>query len=510
MVGGLSDISERLGLVRAGEFRTGNSIEPGRGFSGVRIGFPGFTYDSEEWHVAGVDNDVLQFGLRASDGVALAGAGKVILDADGVTIDAGSSGTGYLTFLDSDTPQAGTVTHFYATDSNVYGLYTIDYESIEVSSRKFHIETQYFYNTLNAANYYMRVWVEDTSDGSTWAETYFALDSYSASAVARYHANIWANDVERSGVGHPTSFAVGSHGNSYGQLYLEGNAANEGGYIRLRSDSGYSWTQYWEIMVYSEELLIRESGADPSWVTFHPESGGDLITFHKDVSVTDNIIFGTSPTPSVEVGATYWDVDEETLTTILSSSGVALQHGQETMVNVKNQTGATINDATPVRFAGTVGASGRILIDKMIADGTYLAGYAIGLTTESIDNGENGKVTWFGKVRGIDTSGTPYGETWNDGDLIYISPTTAGDLTNVRPTAPDQVISVGAVVNAHATTGTIFVRPVWYNALVDLDDVNISSPSDGDVLTYDSANSWWEAQAASGGGADILEVQVFT
>lgn len=83
---GLSDISERLGLVMAGEFRAGNSKEPGFGFSGVRIGYPPFSYGGENWHIVGIENDALQFGLRASDGVAVAGGGVVTLSNVGVTI----------------------------------------------------------------------------------------------------------------------------------------------------------------------------------------------------------------------------------------------------------------------------------------------------------------------------------------------------------------------------------------------------------------------------------------
>lgn len=83
---GLSSISRRLGLVQAGEFRSGNGIEPGLGFSGVRIGYPPFTYDNEEWHIVGINNDTLQVGIRASDGKLLAGANAVVLDSDGVSL----------------------------------------------------------------------------------------------------------------------------------------------------------------------------------------------------------------------------------------------------------------------------------------------------------------------------------------------------------------------------------------------------------------------------------------
>jgi hypothetical protein len=83
---GLSDISEKLGLLRAGEFRVGNSVEPGSGYTGVRIAYPAMSYLSVDWNVVGVLADVLQFGLRAADGKALFGAGEVILDAAGMTV----------------------------------------------------------------------------------------------------------------------------------------------------------------------------------------------------------------------------------------------------------------------------------------------------------------------------------------------------------------------------------------------------------------------------------------
>ncbi len=79
---GLSDISERLGLMRAGEFRSGNDAEPGKGFSGVRIGYPPFWYNGRWFNIVGISNDSLQFGLSADNGVGYFAAGLGILDAD--------------------------------------------------------------------------------------------------------------------------------------------------------------------------------------------------------------------------------------------------------------------------------------------------------------------------------------------------------------------------------------------------------------------------------------------
>lgn len=85
-VGGLSEISKNLGLMTAGEFRTGNGIEPGKGFSGVRMAYPAMSYEADNWNIAGVSNDVLEFGLNANDGKAYFGAGVDVLDSDGLHI----------------------------------------------------------------------------------------------------------------------------------------------------------------------------------------------------------------------------------------------------------------------------------------------------------------------------------------------------------------------------------------------------------------------------------------
>jgi len=94
VIGGLSDISERLGTIKAGEFRSGNSEEPGLGFTGVRMGFPAFTYGGVQYHLVGVNNDVLQFGLSATDGTATAGAGTVVLDSNGISLWNGATQIG--------------------------------------------------------------------------------------------------------------------------------------------------------------------------------------------------------------------------------------------------------------------------------------------------------------------------------------------------------------------------------------------------------------------------------
>lgn len=85
-ISGLSDISERMGLIRSGEFRSGNNVDPGSGFTGVRIGYPAFVYDGQRWHIVGLLNDGLQFGLNAEDGKAYFAAGQAVMDAEALKL----------------------------------------------------------------------------------------------------------------------------------------------------------------------------------------------------------------------------------------------------------------------------------------------------------------------------------------------------------------------------------------------------------------------------------------
>ena len=82
------------------DIRMGNGLQPGYGFSGLRIAYPPVTYNNESWNLVGVDDDVMKVGIRASDGTFLAGAGDVILDEDGIQLVQGTGDTNSLRWID--------------------------------------------------------------------------------------------------------------------------------------------------------------------------------------------------------------------------------------------------------------------------------------------------------------------------------------------------------------------------------------------------------------------------
>ena len=119
----------------------------------------------------------------------------------------------------------------------------------------------------------------------------------------------------------------------------------------------------------------------------------------------------------------------------------------------------------------------------------------IGLVTETILDNEEGFVTISGLVRNINTTGSIQGETWLDGDILYLSPVSPGNITKIKPIAPQHLVVIGYVVRAHATQGQIFVKVNNGYELDELHNVKITgTPSNTQTLSYNSSLGVWENQ----------------
>lgn len=184
--------------------------------------------------------------------------------------------------------------------------------------------------------------------------------------------------------------------------------------------------------------------------------------FTKDIGPIDTLWLDPNHVDTRnEEGLVTWNRADRTMN-IHHQNGVTQQVGQETYFIVKNVTGSDIPNGTFVRFAGvTANGIQRIDAAPFLADGTYPNLYGIGIATEDIPDGGVGFVTNFGVVRGLNTTGSDVTETWNVGDILYANPTQAGKLTKVKPTAPNNVLPVAAVIFADATEGQLFVRPTF-------------------------------------------------
>lgn len=166
-------------------------------------------------------------------------------------------------------------------------------------------------------------------------------------------------------------------------------------------------------------------------------------------------------TGPLQEGQLAWNSTDKTID--VKQNQITQQVGQESYALVRNRTGFTITNGAFVRFAGAEeNGVARVLVEPFLANGTYPNLFGLGVATEDILDDEDGFVTVFGKVRGLNTTNTGItSETWVAGDILYASPTTAGKLTKIKPTAPNNVIPVAAVLRVHSQIGELFVRPTY-------------------------------------------------
>jgi hypothetical protein len=203
----------------------------------------------------------------------------------------------------------------------------------------------------------------------------------------------------------------------------------------------------------------------------------------------DSLFFNVNvPTNNVDTAKMRWDSDLATVVLGLNDN-VPNEIGFKNFWLVKNQTGSTITKGSLVYANGTVGASGRITVDKFIANGSIDAKYLLGITAHDLTDGEDGYVISFGKIRQVNT------DTFAAGAILYPSPTVAGVWTDVEPVAPNIDMPIGFCINSSVNNGTIAIRVASGYKLSELHDVAISSPIEKASLYY-SGGLWRDTTAA--------------
>ena len=169
-----------------------------------------------------------------------------------------------------------------------------------------------------------------------------------------------------------------------------------------------------------------------------------------------------NPYPSTVPGTVYWDNEDrsKTLAIVMEDSGDIVQDvGEETLYRVKAS--SAITKGQVVMFTGSVGASGGLRAAPATGLTAAQAEYIMGIATQDIANNAWGYITWFGEIKGVNTTGGA--EAWVDGEILYYNPAVVGGLTKIRPAPPNPIVIMAAVVNA-ASNGILFVRPTYFES----------------------------------------------
>ena len=261
---------------------------------------------------------------------------------------------------------------------------------------------------------------------------------------------------------------------------------------KLLNDNWPQWAQRTSLWLARTRSSLRFKVADESaaenGVLLWDEANNVVVVSRNgqyDEMLTNKatkIVFDQEAGYVGGAGELWWNKAEDTLN-IGHLNDAVQQVGQETYIIVQNDTGSTITNGTSVGFAG-VGTE--VQASPFVANGTVPGLYFIGIATSDIANGAIGKATLLGKVRAINTTGSDVSETWLLGDILYANPTTAGKLTKVRPTAPNEVIVVAAIIKVGSTDGEILVRA---QPNISLDYAEYTDSTDQSIATIDTAQA---------------------
>ena len=224
--------------------------------------------------------------------------------------------------------------------------------------------------------------------------------------------------------------------------------------------------------------------------------------------IDDATFTGTTTIPSADIttadfnsagntgGELSWNNQEKTLD-LVTGANTTIQVGQELVLYAVNKSGATIPNGSVVSIGGSQGNKPTIVLSQ--ADTVVNARKTIGITTESISNNSSGFVTLNGKVRDLVLDDG----TYTEGEVVYLSSTLAGGITNVQPDISVELGHVLAVSNGGNTSGVLEVQINNESAVHELEQtvphnsLSVIICNDGDNIQ----DKYDEAVALAAGGA---------
>ena len=167
------------------------------------------------------------------------------------------------------------------------------------------------------------------------------------------------------------------------------------------------------------------------------------------IEALDYIKFDTTAGHSVVEAELAWNDTDGTLNLGLKG-GLKNRLGQQLVVRARNTSGSTITKGSVVKVVGVSG--GFIGINLAQADNDANSATAFGITAEDIADTSNGFVTINGIINGVNTN------AFTEGDVLYLSPTTPGEITNVKPSSPNYIVVIGYCAKKSAGDGHILLH----------------------------------------------------
>jgi len=213
---------------------------------------------------------------------------------------------------------------------------------------------------------------------------------------------------------------------------------------------------------------------------------------------SDYLQLDTTAVNTNAVGKVVWNDSLGTGEIGLKGGNINAKLAQDLYARVVNKTNQNLLKANYQAVKVQTAQGQRLAVNFAQANNDLNSADTIGIVAENINNNQEGFVITVGQIENINTTGTLQGETWADGDVIYLSPTTAGSLTNVKPDgSTGHIVVIGYVEYAHQNNGKIYVKIMNGWELSELHDCYISSLANNQILTYESSTDLWKNKSVT-------------
>lgn len=215
---------------------------------------------------------------------------------------------------------------------------------------------------------------------------------------------------------------------------------------------------------------------------------------------SDYLQIDTTATPTNAVGKVVWNDSLGTGEIGLKGGTINAKLAQDLYARVVNKTTQNLLRANYQAVKVQSAQGQRLAVNFAQANNDLNSADTIGIVAENINNNQEGFVITVGQISGLDTTGTLQGETWTDGDVLYLSPTTAGSLTNVKPDgSTGHIVVIGYVEYSHQNNGKIYVKIMNGWELDELHNVYINQGTlaNNDALIYESSTQLWKNKPIS-------------
>jgi hypothetical protein len=223
-------------------------------------------------------------------------------------------------------------------------------------------------------------------------------------------------------------------------------------------------------------------------------------TANSAIEQLDYLDFDTTDGHTVVEGELAWNDTAGTLDLGLKGGNTISNLGQHLHARIVNKVtpNQTLTKAgyKAVRVSGAQGQ--RLAVELAQGNNDANSADTIGLVCETIATNQEGFIVCVGQITEINTTGSLQGETWADGDVLYLSPTTAGQITKVKPSGSGHIVIIGYVEYSHAIHGKIYVKVMNGWELDELHDVSITSAANNDALIYETSTALWKNKTIGG------------